>query len=193
MCYVNSTYFTWLLVKPLFNASKCFSASFGYLRICKQISIVTWYCLTLPKLCRKSSLCVWWAHGWRKFWNIHALKTETDLSGSPLWGLHSWWSSRFLSCWRAHCFWKKDVSNELSSFASLSLRFDPISRMWLLILSLRFLYMREMVGRANRACRLGSSSVTAWNADITVWISSRHRLYWSSTWIGYKSETRYST
>lgn len=28
-------------------------------------------------------------HGCRKFWNIHARKTDTDLSGKPLCGLHS--------------------------------------------------------------------------------------------------------
>lgn len=146
----------------------------------------------------KNSIRHWWfypqvyedwhsskgTHGCRKFWNIHARKTETDLSGKPLCGLHSWWSF-LLSCWRSHCFWMKEDSKGGLSFSLVHpfVKRVPIARIWLLILSLRFLYSKEIVWRANRACIWGSNSVAAWNADITVWISSKHWLYWSSTWV----------
>lgn len=152
----------------------------------------------LAKLCLKGGKpkwLFWWfdacvgivkelcprTHGWRKFWNIHALRTETDLSGNPLCGLHNWLSFLF-SCWSAHCFWMKDASKDFSSFLPTPwLEYAPIAMRWLLILSLRFLYNNEIVCRTKRACMGGSNSVTAWNADTTVWISSRHSLYRSST------------
>lgn len=123
------------------------------------------------------------AYGWRKFWNIHARSTETDRSGKPLWGLHSWWSF-FFSCWRVHCFWKQEVSRDPSaSFAPPPSKYAPIASIWLLILHLRLLYKKEIVWRANRVCIWGSNSVAAWKADTTVCISSKHWLYLSSTWV----------
>ena len=135
----------------------------------------------------ENSLAIRGAYGWRKFWNIHARKTETDFSGNPLWGLHIWGSFLF-SCWRAHCSLMKESSKTLSFPLGHSLsRYAPIARIWLLILSLRFLYKKETVWRAKRACTWGFNSVAAWNADTTVCISSKHWLYRSSTCVKHPS------
>ena len=117
------------------------------------------------------------SYGWRKFWNIQVRRTETDFSGKPRCGLQTWWFLRF-SCWRRQCWWKIESSWDFSLPLSKT---DPIMSIFLLILSLRFLYKKEMVWSANRVCSWGSNSVAAWNADTTVCISSTQWLYRSST------------
>lgn len=153
----------------------------------KEVKLIFYsYCLfawlLVRKLIERSSIYLnKETHGWRKFWNIQARRTETDLSGKPLWGLHSW--SFLFNCCRAHCFWMNEVSRDhsFSSSEHKLLKSGPMARMQLLILSLKSLYKREMVWSAKCACMCGSNSVAAWNADTTVWTSSKHWLYPLST------------
>lgn len=122
-------------------------------------------------------------HGWRKFWNIHARRTETDFSGKPLWGLQDCWSPLF-SCCKAHCFWIKADSKLFSvSLMQLVLGCWAINTIWVAILSLKFLYKAVIAWWANWAWMLETlESVALLNSDTTFWIWSKHWLYLRSTY-----------
>lgn len=122
------------------NASLC---PWGTWKITKEQTFLQLILHIFKKLTRFVSN----SYGWRKFWNIHALKTETDFSGKPLCGLHNWLSFLF-NCWRAHCFWMNVASKDFSfSFVHIVLECIPMEIIQLVILSLRFLYTEVIVWR----------------------------------------------
>lgn len=127
------------------------------------------------------------AYGWRKCSKSQARRIETDLSGSPLWGLQAFcWIMP--NCWRARCcrrWWSTNLSLEPSIFPpgpSSSPRLLLAARIWPAIASLRHRNCFEMVCSARAVYVLAEPIPAACsNEDITICIWLWYCLYLCST------------
>lgn len=138
--------------------------------------------------CHEERFWMGHSYGWRKCSKSHARRMETDLSGSPLWGLQAlgWIIPNCCKalCWRI--WWSTNLSLAPLLLASPKQSSSPklllAVRIWLVIASLRHRNCFDIVCSARAVYVLADPIPAAFsNQEITICIWLWYCLYLCST------------